>query len=58
MLSALWDLVDKWRDAASNITDENSPYLSKEPKTAWAQAMNEAAEDLSDCLLEEDDDRC
>jgi hypothetical protein len=48
--SVLWDLVDKWQKYADQkIT---GPFLSERPVTAWAQGLNEAAEDLSDLILE------
>jgi hypothetical protein len=51
---ALWDLVDKWQGAARDITEANMPYLSTDPTTAWGQAMNEAAEDLVNYLMDHD----
>lgn len=50
--TALWDLIDKWRES---MNQPAGPYLSEDPKTAYGQAMNEAAEDLSDLILDFED---
>ena len=47
---ALWDLVEKWRKQAQ--TRATGPFLSSLPPFAWAQAMNEAAEDLSNLIID------
>jgi hypothetical protein len=52
---ALWDLVNKWQDAARERG--RGPYLSQDPVTAFGQALNTAAEDLSDYLLDQDGSR-
>ena len=50
---ALWDLIGKWRDAA--VAHEDGPYLSRDPVTAWGQGIHEAAEDLSDLILDSEE---
>jgi hypothetical protein len=50
----LWRLVDKLREDASH--DPTGPYLCKTPETAYRQALNTAAEELSDALLDFGDD--
>lgn len=51
---SLWDLVDEWRDLA--LKPQRAPYLNPDPGVAFCQAMNFAAEQLSDLLLDSDGD--
>jgi hypothetical protein len=50
----LWKLIDKWQAAARS--NERGPYLASDPATAFGQAMNEAADDLSDLILDLEDE--
>jgi hypothetical protein len=50
---ALWALVHKWNDAARER--ERGPYLNADPSVAFGQALNTAAEDLSDLILDSED---
>jgi hypothetical protein len=46
---ALWDLVEKWRE---KVAAPRGVYLSNRSDIAYGQALNEAAEDLSDLILD------
>lgn len=50
----LWSLVEDWRGLA---TDKVIllPFLSDHPRTAHAQGLNTAADQLSDLLMEWDE---
>lgn len=55
---ALWALVEKWRESAVSARSASpGPYLSSNPETAYGQAMNGAAEDLSDLILDSEDEQ-
>lgn len=48
---SLLDLVDKWRELAMKPRAE-LPFMHPDPYIAFGQAMNRAAEDLADLVLD------
>jgi hypothetical protein len=51
----LWNLVDKWRGLAAAARDTSMPWINADPLIATAQVFNSAAEDLSDLILDSED---
>lgn len=50
----LWDLVERTR-ALADDKEIDMPYLSPNPRVAYAQGLNAVAEELSDLLLAAED---
>lgn len=54
LIERLWSLVEDWRDLAADKVIF-LPFLAEHPRTAHAQGLNAAAEQLSRLLMEWDE---